>query len=68
MQNKELRAKIVDEICRERQTDPAIVLELLALESEHRDLFSWGARPNLRRDIEKIVEKELALRREASST
>jgi hypothetical protein len=63
MQNKKLQNEIVEKTCKERNTDPAIVFELLALEGEHKDLFAWGARPNLRRDIEKILEKELARRR-----
>ncbi len=67
MQNKELREKIVEDICRDRKIDPALIFELLALESEHRDLFAWGARPNLRRDIEKIVEKALLHLRETST-
>lgn len=33
---------------------------LLALEDDHRNLHSWGARPALRRDIEAIVEEDMA--------
>jgi hypothetical protein len=33
---------------------------LLSLEDEHRNLHSWGARPALRRDIEAIIEEDMA--------
>lgn len=33
---------------------------LLALEEDHPNLHSWGARPALRRDIDAIIEEDLA--------
>lgn len=68
MQDKGLRRKIVIDICSGMDDlDPEVIFRLLALETEHRDLFAWGSRPNLRRDIAAIVEAELEKRRKAGT-
>ncbi|HCE6897656.1 DNA modification system-associated small protein [Pseudomonas aeruginosa] len=63
MQNKELKSKIIRQICENEGVSTELVLKLLDLESKHRDLLAWGARPGLRRDIAAIMEEELELRR-----
>ncbi len=34
--------------------------QLLALEESHRNLHTWGARPALRREIDAIIDADLA--------
>jgi hypothetical protein len=34
--------------------------QLLALEESHRNLHTWGARPALRREIDAIIEADMA--------
>ncbi|EOD8982456.1 TPA: DNA modification system-associated small protein [Pseudomonas aeruginosa] len=63
MQNKELKSKIIRQICENEGVSTELVLKLLDLESKHRDLLAWGARPGLRRDIAAIMEEELESRR-----
>ncbi|CAN7273652.1 hypothetical protein [Mesorhizobium sp. RIZ17] len=67
MRDKELRKRIVTDVCGGMGLDPDVIFQLLALENEHRDLFAWGSRPNLRRDIAAIVEQELEKRRKAGT-
>tara|TARA_R110000796_G_scaffold250870_1_gene381067 strand:+ start:5629 stop:5832 length:204 start_codon:yes stop_codon:yes gene_type:complete len=63
MQNKELKAKIVQKVCEQAGVEPELVNHLLELESKHSDLLAWGSRPNLRRDISALMDEELSKRR-----
>ncbi|MCW1410792.1 MULTISPECIES: hypothetical protein [Rhizobium] len=58
MRNQELRSSIVREICDSSGLDAELIFRLLDLETKHRDLLAWGARPNLRRDITALFEEE----------
>jgi len=63
MRNQELRSSIVRDICDRSGLDADLIFRLLELETKHRDLLAWGARPNLRRDIAAIFEEEFDRRR-----
>ena len=63
MLNQELRSSIVREVCDRSGLDAELIFRLLDLETRHRDLLAWGARPNLRRDITGIFEDEFEKRR-----
>lgn len=57
--------RIVGEVCGETGVDPALVLSLLALEDDHKNLHGYGARPKLRRAAERIIDTASADRPEA---
>lgn len=59
------RERIVREVCDDTGVDPALVLDLLALEDGHRNLHGYGARPKLRRAAERIIDTASAVGREA---
>jgi hypothetical protein len=40
-----------------------ILLELLQLENVHTNLHGWGARPALRRDMERILDRAIEANR-----
>jgi hypothetical protein len=63
MQDTERRDAIIVDVCKAKAIDPQVVRDLLALEKEHPDLLGWGARPNLRRDIARIIDLALDRRR-----
>lgn len=63
MQNKERWDAIIVDVCTAKGIDPQVVRDLLALEKEHSDLLGWGARPNLRRDMTRVIELALERRR-----
>ena len=57
--------RIVREVAAEQAVDPELLIRLLRLEEEHRELHGWGARPRLRRAAEQILDAALAARRGA---
>jgi hypothetical protein len=59
MLDQKLKDKIIDEVCEAADVDPQVVRHLLMLESKHKDLMAWGARPGLRREISALLEPEL---------
>lgn len=63
MKNKELKARIVAEVCAEEGVDKSFIEALLELETQHGDLLAWGAKPHLRREVAAIVEMALATHR-----
>jgi hypothetical protein len=63
MRNQEHISSIVRDICDRSDLDADLIFRLLNLETKHRDLLAWGARPNLRRDITAIFEEEFDKRR-----
>ena len=59
MQNRDVRERIIADVCAEFELAPDLIRQLLELENRHRDLLAWGARPNLRRDISRVLDTEL---------
>lgn len=63
MQDRQRWDVIIVDVCEAKGIDPQVVRDLLALEKEHSDLLGWGARPNLRRDIARVIDLALDRRR-----
>lgn len=59
MQDQRIKDRIIDEVCKASDLDPEIIRRLMKLESKHKDLQAWGARPGLRREISAVLDPEL---------
>jgi hypothetical protein len=53
------RGEIIAAVAEQTGVDPDLIVSLLALEPNHRNLHAWGARPSLRRDIDRLIEVAL---------
>lgn len=59
MLDRNSKDEIIDAVCKASDVDPQVVRRLIQLESKHKDLLAWGARPGLRREISTLLEPEL---------